>query len=103
LTQKKKENVGNFKNNGRTYQPKGNPIKVFDHDFPLKELGKVTPYGVYNIFKETLINTLGAPPRTLLKGLGPLRIPFNQRFLKNQGFVSVSISSDTAVFAVSSV
>jgi hypothetical protein len=31
-------------------------------------------------------NTLGAPPRTLLKGLGPLRIPFNQRFLRYFNF-----------------
>jgi hypothetical protein len=69
---KKKENIGNFKNNGKTYQAQGNPIEVLDHDFPLKELGKVTPFGVYNIFK-------------------------------NQGFVSVGISSDTAVFAVEAI
>jgi hypothetical protein len=48
---KKKENIGNFKNNGKTYQEQGKPIEVLDHDFPLKELGKVTPLGVYNIFK----------------------------------------------------
>jgi hypothetical protein len=43
---KKKENVGNFKNNGREY---GEPVKVLDHDFPIK--GKATPYGIYDIFK----------------------------------------------------
>ena len=43
---KKKELVGNFKNNGRVYQREKNPTKVLDHDFPLKELGKVAPYGV---------------------------------------------------------
>ena len=48
---KKKENIGNFKNNGRTYQPHKTPIEVLDHDFPIKELGKATPFGVYNIFK----------------------------------------------------
>jgi hypothetical protein len=69
---KKKESIGNFKNNGKTYQLHGNPVKVLDHDFPIKELGKVTPFGVYNIFK-------------------------------NQGFVSVGISFDTAAFAVESV
>jgi hypothetical protein len=42
---KKKENIGNFKNNGTTYQPQGNPIKVLNHDVPLKELRKVTPLG----------------------------------------------------------
>ncbi len=46
---KKKENIGNFKNNGTSYQQKKKPIKVLDHDFPLKELGKVTPYGIYDI------------------------------------------------------
>jgi hypothetical protein len=46
---KKKELVGNFKNNGRTYNEKKKPAKVLDHDFPLKELGKATPYGIYDI------------------------------------------------------
>jgi len=69
---KKKENIGNFKNNGKTYQPRETPIEVLDHDFPIKELGKATPFGVYNIYK-------------------------------NQGFVNVGISSDTAVFAVESI
>jgi hypothetical protein len=48
---KKKENIGNFKNNGKTYQPKGTPNEVLDHDFPIEELGRAAPYGVYNIFK----------------------------------------------------
>jgi hypothetical protein len=46
-----KENQGNFKNNGRTYQEEKTPIKVLDHDFPIPALGKATPYGVYDIFK----------------------------------------------------
>jgi hypothetical protein len=69
---KKKENIGNFKNNGQTYQPHKTPIEVLDHDFPMKDLGKATPYGVYNIYK-------------------------------NQGFVNVGLSSDTAAFAVESI
>jgi hypothetical protein len=69
---KKKEDIGNFKNNGKTYRPLGNPIEVLAHDFPIKGVGKVTPFGVYNIFR-------------------------------NQGFVSVGISSDTAAFAVESI
>lgn len=48
---KKKENIGNFKNDGRTYQQAKTPIEVLDHDFPIPELGKATPFGVYNIFK----------------------------------------------------
>jgi hypothetical protein len=56
----------------KQFLPQGNPVEALDHDFPLKEPGKATPFGVYNIFK-------------------------------NQGFVSVGISSDTAVFAVESI
>ena len=69
---KKKENIGNFKNNGQTYQPHKTPIEVLDHDFPIPEFGKATPYGIYNIFK-------------------------------NQGFVNVGLSADTATFAVESI
>ena len=46
---KKKEPLGNMKNAGRTYRPKGNPTKVKTHDFPDKELGKAVPYGVYDV------------------------------------------------------
>jgi len=46
---KKKELVGLYKNAGKSYRPKGNPIKVNGHDFPDKELGKVAPYGVYDL------------------------------------------------------
>jgi len=46
---KKKELVGDFKNAGRELRPKGDPEKVRVHDFPIPELGKVAPYGVYDI------------------------------------------------------
>lgn len=69
---KKKELVGNFKNNGKTYKKKKTPTEVLDHDFLLKELGKVTPYGVYDISK-------------------------------NEGFVNLGISKDTAEFSVASI
>lgn len=46
---KKKELVGDFKNNGRTWRPKGTPEEVRVHDFEIPELGKVVPYGVYDI------------------------------------------------------
>lgn len=46
---KKKENVGNYKNNGREWHTKGSPIEVNMHDFPNKELGKAIPYGVYDL------------------------------------------------------
>jgi len=69
---KKKENIGNYKNNGKEYAKKGTPIEVNGHDFPNKKLGKVAPYGIYDI-------------------------------TKNNGFVNVGISSDTAQFAVNSI
>ena len=48
---KKKELVGNFKNEGKELRPKNDPINVNVYDFVDKELGKVNPYGVYDIFK----------------------------------------------------
>jgi hypothetical protein len=42
---KKKELVGDFKNGGREWRPKGNPEPVRVHDFIDKTLGKVNPYG----------------------------------------------------------
>jgi len=46
---KKKENIGNFKNPGQEYRMHKDPRKVLDHDFPIKELGKIAPYGIYNL------------------------------------------------------
>ena len=46
---KKKEVLGNLKNAGRTYRPRGAPEEVKTHDFPDPRLGKAVPYGVYDI------------------------------------------------------
>jgi Rhodopirellula transposase DDE domain len=46
---KKKELIGEFKNGGTDYRPKGDPRRVKVHDFADKELGKVAPYGVYDV------------------------------------------------------
>ena len=46
---KKKELVGDFKNAGQEWRPQGDPEKVRSHDFMDKELGKVSPYGVYDL------------------------------------------------------
>jgi hypothetical protein len=46
---KKKELVGDFKNAGREWLPQGQPEEVRVHDFQDKALGKVVPYGVYDI------------------------------------------------------
>ena len=46
---KKKELVGNYKNPGQEWEPKGQPRRVKSKDFPDKQLGKVAPYGVYDL------------------------------------------------------
>jgi transposase len=46
---KKKELVGDFKNNGKELRPKGTPEKVQVHDFVDPELGRATPYGIYDL------------------------------------------------------
>jgi len=46
---KKKELVGDFRNGGKEWRPKGKPEKVRVHDFRDKKLGKVVPYGVYDV------------------------------------------------------
>ena len=46
---KKKELIGPFKNVGRELRPKGEPEQVLVHDFLIPELGRVSPYGVYDL------------------------------------------------------
>ncbi len=46
---KKKELVGAYRNAGREWRPKGDPIEVLTHDFPDPEVPKAVPYGIYDI------------------------------------------------------
>jgi Rhodopirellula transposase DDE domain/Helix-turn-helix of DDE superfamily endonuclease len=46
---KKKEQIGEFASAGREWRPAGDPVRVRDHDFPDKKLGKAVPYGVYDL------------------------------------------------------
>jgi hypothetical protein len=50
---KKKELVGAFKNAGREWRPRGQPVATHTHDFPQDSLGKAVPYGVYDITGNT--------------------------------------------------
>ena len=50
---KKKELIGDFKNAGKEWQPAGTPEQVRVHDFIDPELGKVAPYGVYDLTANT--------------------------------------------------
>ena len=69
---KKKENIGQYKNNGQEWEKHGQPVNVHTYDFQDKELGKACPYGVYDM-------------------------------TRNEGWVNVGISRDTAEFAVESI
>ncbi|MEV2236475.1 ISAzo13 family transposase, partial [Streptomyces phaeochromogenes] len=50
---KKKELVGPFKNNGREWEPRGEPVRVDTHDFPDRELGRAVPYDIYDVAANT--------------------------------------------------
>jgi hypothetical protein len=50
---KKKELVGEYRNSGREWRPKGEPVPVKVHDFKDPQLGKANPYGVYDVTADT--------------------------------------------------
>jgi hypothetical protein len=56
---KKKELVGNFKNQGKEWQPEGLPELVDVHDFPSDAVGKAIPYGVYDVGDNSAFVTVG--------------------------------------------
>ncbi len=70
---KKKENIGNFKNNGAEYAPNYSPIKVLDHAFPLPENGKAAPYGIYDIFNNEGYVNIGISADTAMFAVNSIR------------------------------
>jgi hypothetical protein len=82
---KKKELVGNYRNAGSDWRPKGHPQRVKVHDFPDEELGKAAPYGVYDIAADEGFVSVGithdtaefavASIRTWIERVGRLRYP----------------------------
>src|ERR1700693_4567871 len=82
---KKKELVGNYRNAGREWRPKGDPRRVKVHDFEDKQIGKVAPYGVYDITADAGWVSVGithdtaefavASIRTWLEKMGRQRYP----------------------------
>jgi hypothetical protein len=90
---KKKELIGNFRNAGTDYCPKGKPRRVNVHDFPDPELGKAIPYGIYDVTDNSgwvsvgvthdtaafAVNTL----RRWLEKIGRGRYPGAERLLIN--------------------
>jgi hypothetical protein len=57
---KKKELIGEFKNNGREWQPPHEPVEVSTHDFPDPRRGKAIPYGVYDLAQNAGWVSVGA-------------------------------------------
>jgi Rhodopirellula transposase DDE domain len=65
---KKKELVGDFRNNGREYRPQGNPEEVRVHDFLIKELGRAVPYGIYDLAANSGWVSVGVDHDTPFRG-----------------------------------
>jgi transposase len=88
---KKKETLGNLKNPGTEWRPKGQPREVDVHDFPDPRKGKAIPYGVYDLAHNEAWVNVGvssdtaefavAAIRTWWKRLGRRRYPQAQRLL----------------------
>ncbi len=74
---KKKELVGNFKNGGREWEPKGQPIETNVHDFKDKELGKAIPYGIYDVGRNEGWMNVGCDHDTAEFAVNGLRTWFN--------------------------
>jgi hypothetical protein len=82
---KKKELVGNYRNAGSDWRPKGDPERVKVHDFEDKTKGKVAPYGIYDIAADAGWVSVGithdtaefavASIRTWLERIGRTRYP----------------------------
>ena len=71
---KKKEQLGPFHRAGRTWRRAGDPVKVRDHDFPGEELGKITPYGVYDIAANRGFVSAGTSRDTAAFAVNALRL-----------------------------
>jgi len=70
---KKKELVGDFKNSGREWHPKGHPEEVRVHDFKIKELGKAIPYGVYDLHRNMGWVSVGVSHETAAFAVATIR------------------------------
>jgi Rhodopirellula transposase DDE domain len=71
---KKKEQLGPYWRAGRSWRRKGDPVRVRDHDFPDAALGKITPYGVYDITANTGFVSAGTSCGTAAFAVSALRL-----------------------------
>jgi len=91
---KKKELVGDFKNGGREWHPKGKPEEVRVHDFKIKELGKAIPYGVYDLNRNTGWVSVGVSHETAVFAVATIR-----RWWKQVGSKSYPKASSLQIIA----
>ena len=70
---KKKEKIGEFPNTGREYRPHGQPLAVRVYDFVDKRLGKVTPYGIYDMRRNAGFVNIGISADTAEFAVNSLR------------------------------
>jgi len=75
---KKKELVGEFKNNGQEWQRKGEPVAVKVHDFVDTELGRVAPYGIYDLTNNSGWVNVGTDHDTAAFAVESIRCWWNQ-------------------------
>jgi transposase len=71
---KKKEQLGPFHRDGRAWRPAGDPVKVRDHGFPDEQLGKITPYGVYDIAANRGFVSVGTSRDTAAFAVSAIRL-----------------------------
>lgn len=74
---KKKEAVGNYKNPGKKWHKKGEQEKVKGHDFVDKKLGKVAPYGIYDIGENSGFVNVGCDADTAVFAVQSIRTWWN--------------------------
>jgi len=65
-----KELVGEYKNAGREWRPKGEPVKVGTRGFPDESLGKAVPYGIYDLAANTGWVSVGTDHDTAARSSG---------------------------------
>ena len=75
---KKKELVGNFKNGGREWQPRGRPEQSLVHDFPQDSAGKAIPYGIYDMARNEAWVNVGRDHDTPAFAVASLRRWWNE-------------------------
>src|SRR3954468_12579427 len=75
---KKKELAGNYSNKGTDYRPAGEPRRTDVHDFENKELGKVVPYGIYDLADNSGWGSVGITSDTAESAVNAIRCWFDK-------------------------